>query len=273
MKRLLLITAAIVLALVMTGAARADGKGKGNGHGGEGWHGWNYSWGNPGYYYQWENRWYDGNGAYRYYNYNSAFANPWYNSYPGFANAGNGYGNWSNLLSLVPSAFLPQGNFAPAFQSGGFSAPAYGAVGTYGPAVPAVRAYAQTAVPAVPGYAQNMAPPLPAAPNPAPRVQVVLPNPEAQVTIGGVKMESLGMVRTFELPPVDQGKSDTYKVTATWIDNGKPITDMRKVAVIAGSVAKVDFTQPAPTERVSAPVKSEPDAQDVNTPSKNTTPP
>jgi len=281
MKRLLIPAAAIVLALVMNGAALADGHGKGHGGWGNGWYGGNgwYYWGNPGRY-EWEDRWYGDYGPYRYNNY-YGFANPWY-----------GYGSWNNVLSYLPGA-LAQGYLAPVFQSAGALAPSLGSIGayapaaptvagTYAPAAPAVPGYAQNIAPAAPGYAQTIAPAAPgyaqtyapAAPvAPAPRVQVVVPNPEAQLVIGGAKMESLGMVRMFELPPVEQGKSDTYKVTATWVENGSMMTDVRKVAVTTGSVASVDFTKPAPIERVSAPVKNEPDTQNVNTPSKNATPP
>ncbi|HEV3144783.1 MAG TPA: TIGR03000 domain-containing protein [Gemmataceae bacterium] len=264
MKRLLVGSAAVVLALVMNGAARADGHGNGHGHGGEGGHGnhegqyWYNPWGDQVRYNEWENRWYGNYGSYRY-----------FNSYPGYANSWYGYGN--NPLygygNYPFNAFPGSGLGAPGFvgtalRSAGYLAPGYGATGMYAPAYPAA-----------PGLAAAPAAPVPMATNLPPRMQVVVPNPEAQVTIGGQKMESLGTVRTFELPPVDQGKSETYKVTATWVQDGQTITDVRKVAVTAGSVAQVDFTQPAPPERVATPVKSEPDTQNVSTPKQNGTPP
>src|SRR6516162_1968032 len=176
MKRLLFAASAVALALVMNGAAFADGHGKGGGdhgwHGGPVWsNGWKGDW-DEGYWRQ----------GY-YYNPNFAYGNPWY-----------GNGNWTNFFSNVPGAFAGPGYFAPAFRPAGFQpaglqAPAYGSVGGYAPAIPAA-----------PGYAQTINPPLPLAAGPAPRVQVVLPNPEAEVTIGGQKMNSLGMVRNFELP-------------------------------------------------------------------------
>jgi uncharacterized protein (TIGR03000 family) len=254
MKRLLFAASAVVIALVMNGAILADGHGKGHGGGGD--HGWH---GGPVWSNGWKGDWDEGYWRQGYY----------YNPYFGYGNPWYGYGNWTNVFSNAPGAFAGPGYFAPAFRPAGFLAPAYGSFGSFAPAIPAVPGNAQAvapaspAIPAAPGNAQALAPASPPVPGSAPRVQVVLPNPEAEVTIGGQKMNSLGMVRNFELPPVEPGKTDTYKVTATWTDGGNTFTDVRKVSLTPGSAATVDFTQPAPLERVATPVKSAPDTQEA----------
>jgi uncharacterized protein (TIGR03000 family) len=264
MKRLLLGTAAVLLALcLVTSPALADGKGHGGGHGGGngggGWHGngnwsgnwhgstwhdndhWNWHWNNgfdPRYGY---NPYYSGFGRYSWFDpgfYNSAFA-----AYPG-----NGYyypslGRGLILSSLLGSPFTGMPLFAPGLVSTGFFSPAF-----YGSGLSGLAAAPAQALPV----------------GNAPRLQVNLPDPEAIVQIGGQRMTSVGRIRTFELPPVQSGQAETYKVVATWNEGGRIVTDVRKVDVVPGSMAMADFTRPAPAERVSTPIQG--DLERVNTP-------
>lgn len=107
-------------------------------------------------------------------------------------------------------------------------------------------AYPPTSLPSAPeGLAPNQA-----------KIQVILPDPEAQVFFDGAKTSSLGRVRLYDPPTLAPGQSFTYKISATWNQGGTPVSDVRVVNVVGGRVTVVDFTQPA-TEAVPLPSKKE----------------
>lgn len=106
-------------------------------------------------------------------------------------------------------------------------------------------AYPPTSPPAPEALAANQA-----------KIQVVLPDPEAQVFFDGSKTSSLGRVRLYDPPTVSPGQTLTYKISVTWNQGGTPVSDVRVVNVVGGRVTVVDFTQPA-TETVPPPSKKE----------------
>lgn len=77
------------------------------------------------------------------------------------------------------------------------------------------------------------------------RVELRLPDPEAQVWIDGAKTSVAGRTRTYESPRLDPGPGYTYTVTAAWNKDGRIVTEERKVAIEAGKTTLVDFTRPA----------------------------
>ncbi len=87
------------------------------------------------------------------------------------------------------------------------------------------------------------------------QIQVVLPNPDAEVTFDGAKTTSVGRVRLYHTPVLDLSSSNSYRIGASWMQDGRPITDARVVTVTAGRTVVVDFTQPT-SESVPMPTKS-----------------
>ncbi len=90
--------------------------------------------------------------------------------------------------------------------------------------------------------------PLWAADNGAPaRLKVNLPA-DARLTIQGQASQSRGGERTFQSPALEPGKTYTYKLKATWSENGKAVTVEKDVDVRAGGEVAVDL------RRASTPV-------------------
>src|SRR4051812_22025821 len=56
----------------------------------------------------------------------------------------------------------------------------------------------------------------------------------ATLTIGGSATEQTGAERTFLSPALSADKSFSYKLTATWSKDGKPVTEVREAEVRAG---------------------------------------
>jgi uncharacterized protein (TIGR03000 family) len=79
------------------------------------------------------------------------------------------------------------------------------------------------------------------------RLEVVVNDPSAKITIQGVTTSASGTVRRFESPMLDEGKHYTYTVSIT--RNGAP-TDTRQVNVLPGDRVVVDFTTPAVNSRM-----------------------
>ena len=87
------------------------------------------------------------------------------------------------------------------------------------------------------------------------RVQVVVPEADAQVLFDGNKTTSTGRIRQFDPGPLERGYNYSYRVSATWTENGKSVTEVRVVPVIPGRLSVADFTRPA-TEQLPAPTKA-----------------
>jgi uncharacterized protein (TIGR03000 family) len=129
---------------------------------------------------------------------------------------------------------------------GGFGG--YGAFGFYSPyfygAYPGYyNNYSYSAYPPSYDYVTPLVPP-------APRVQpidptvaqidVVLPRPDAKVWVDG---NLSGAFRSFASPSLEPGYSYSYRVTASWTDNGREVRVERSVPVSPGRLATVDFTK------------------------------
>ncbi|HWG44762.1 MAG TPA: TIGR03000 domain-containing protein [Gemmataceae bacterium] len=87
-------------------------------------------------------------------------------------------------------------------------------------------------------------------------LQVQTP-PDAEVWLEGQKMRSTGMMRHFRSPPLNPAKGYIYEVRLRWQFDGKPIEDVRHVAIRAGATVFVDFTHlAAPAPKPAAPAES-----------------
>jgi uncharacterized protein (TIGR03000 family) len=77
------------------------------------------------------------------------------------------------------------------------------------------------------------------------RVEVRLPDPQGTLWVQGQEINSSGNVRQFRSPQLDPSQQYTYTVKAAWNDNGKVVTDERRVKVQANGLAVIDFNQPS----------------------------
>jgi len=77
------------------------------------------------------------------------------------------------------------------------------------------------------------------------QVQFRLPEPQATIWVQGQEINSSGTVRQFRSPQLDPSQQYTYNVKAQWNNNGKIVTDERRVKVQANAFAVVDFTHPS----------------------------
>jgi uncharacterized protein (TIGR03000 family) len=66
----------------------------------------------------------------------------------------------------------------------------------------------------------------------------------AQVWIEGQQTSQGGSLRRFVSPPLTTDKDYTYEVRAQWMENGRPVDQVREVTVHAGEQLTVDFMQP-----------------------------
>jgi uncharacterized protein (TIGR03000 family) len=88
-------------------------------------------------------------------------------------------------------------------------------------------------------------------------INVVVPEPNAQVSFEGAPTSQGGMVRRFESPEVTPGRDYVYDIRAQWEQNGRTVTQTRQVRVQAGDVLTVDFrrsqraTPPPPAPRAT----------------------
>jgi uncharacterized protein (TIGR03000 family) len=86
-------------------------------------------------------------------------------------------------------------------------------------------------------------PPLPPPPTATVRVQVPT---DAQVWLEGQPTRQTGPVREFETPPLEPGRKYEYQIKASWIKNGRMVSDTQTVTFRAGETPSVTFI-PGPT--------------------------
>lgn len=73
------------------------------------------------------------------------------------------------------------------------------------------------------------------------KVRVRLPAADAKLWFNGVPTNKTGAERVFASPALEEGKIYTYTVKAAWTDNGKEVSQEKKVAVRAGEEVVVEF--------------------------------
>jgi uncharacterized protein (TIGR03000 family) len=87
--------------------------------------------------------------------------------------------------------------------------------------------------------------------DPTAHIEVRVPA-DAEVWFGTGKTSQTGTRREFVSPPLEPGKGFTYEIRARWVENGKEVTQTRRLDVSAGAWKGVDFTRP-PVEAVEPP--------------------
>jgi uncharacterized protein (TIGR03000 family) len=76
--------------------------------------------------------------------------------------------------------------------------------------------------------------------NPA-TIRLTLPDPNARVSFDDTRTQQTGTNRLFTSPTLEPGKFYTYKVRATWTENGQETTRTKDVVIQAGRTTTVDF--------------------------------
>ncbi len=100
------------------------------------------------------------------------------------------------------------------------------------------------------------------------QVQVPL---DAEVWLEGRKMRSTGMRRHYRSPPLDPAKGYVYEVRARWLFDGKPVEDVRHIAIRGGATILVDFTHLDPlAPRPPVPPAPKTPKSDETTPAEGT---
>jgi uncharacterized protein (TIGR03000 family) len=89
------------------------------------------------------------------------------------------------------------------------------------------------------------------------RVQVHVPDANAEVWFGDHRTNQDGRTREFVSPPLNSGSNYTYEVKARWMENGAPVERTRRIPVQAGQAVTVDFTQPMSGENPTSGAQGE----------------
>jgi uncharacterized protein (TIGR03000 family) len=167
------------------------------------------------------------------------------------------------LLALTAAPSRAEPAFADSFQQvTGHSAPIFltsiNYPGVYGAYTSGVAAYAYNTRPAAPTFHPRLdtvvisehlprfVPPPAVAdwlPEATAGVNVIVPA-EASVWVQDVRMYATGMVREFVSPPLVAGQDYTYKVRASWIEDGHEVVRNQVVHVAAGKRVNVDLISP-----------------------------
>jgi uncharacterized protein (TIGR03000 family) len=69
---------------------------------------------------------------------------------------------------------------------------------------------------------------------------------DAEIWFDGSKTVQTGTLRRFVSPPIVPGHDYAYEVTAKWMENGREVTQSRRVLVHAGERVSIIFPQVAP---------------------------
>jgi uncharacterized protein (TIGR03000 family) len=67
------------------------------------------------------------------------------------------------------------------------------------------------------------------------------------VWVNGVKMNSTGLVREYQSPPLTPGKGYHYEVRVRWEANGQTVTQTKSVPIAAGAHVTVSFPDYSPS--------------------------
>jgi uncharacterized protein (TIGR03000 family) len=80
----------------------------------------------------------------------------------------------------------------------------------------------------------------------------------AQLSFDGVPTDERGPYRRFTTPTLTPGREYAYAVTASWIENGRQVTQTRQVPIRAGDRLVVDFRQPEAPQPGTATLRTRP---------------
>jgi uncharacterized protein (TIGR03000 family) len=173
-----------------------------------------------------------------------------------------GYGYGSNIYSPYRGGFnspgisITFGIGGIGYGSGGYGAlNPYSAFPSYYPGPYAVDPYylspyiapRATYVPPVMMQAPSApepplaAPEPPAQPNGTAQIRVLIPDANAKVWFDGAATKQTGTDRYFHTPVLTPGSSNTYRIRASWTEDGEEMIQERVVTVSPGATALADF--------------------------------
>jgi uncharacterized protein (TIGR03000 family) len=213
---------------------------------GHGWWGNGYNNGNyysacAGYY---SGFYASGNGPYSY---------PFNNYLP---SKGYYYYGYPSAAYIYPSGYAPPYNYgyrptySPPVAATGIRSSAY-----YDAAAAAARTSAYYD-PAAPSNVPSASIGSTAAGSDSVRIDVTVPDPDAEIIVQGYQVKSKGKTRSFVSPAVEPGQSFAYTITMQRAVDGRTVDETRTIDVRAGAKVAIDFTKP-PAEPVPVP-KSQP---------------
>jgi uncharacterized protein (TIGR03000 family) len=78
----------------------------------------------------------------------------------------------------------------------------------------------------------------------AAHIRVLLPDPQAKVLFDGSVTKQDGTDRLFHTPAIEPGGSYSYRIRASWTQNGQPMVQEQVASVTPGRTTVVDFTRP-----------------------------
>lgn len=153
-----------------------------------------------------------------------------------------GYGYWPYYAFGLGSYLLPYANsYSNSYYSAPYSYDSGPSYDTYSDQSYVTPSYTYPS--AQPSYSTPELV-VPAALNQA-RLEVIVPDPNAEIWIQGAKTTTTGTRRVYVSPALSTGASYTYTVKGAWSRNGGMVTEQRNVPVTAGATAVIDFTRPA----------------------------
>jgi uncharacterized protein (TIGR03000 family) len=76
-------------------------------------------------------------------------------------------------------------------------------------------------------------------------IKINVPDESAHVMLDGEVVTSAGATRYFVTPCLPKGKEFNYEVKVVWTKNGQWQSQEKKIQVVAGRIAEVDFTAKA----------------------------
>jgi len=167
------------------------------------------------------------------------YSSPWYGGYnysPNYYSSGSSWsypssGYYSGSSWSYPSSGYYSGS-SWSYPSYGYSSAGYYSMpaasgGYYSPADTDSN-YTYGAISSVPA---NCA-----------RINVRLPDADAQVWFDDTQTRQRGTMREFASPSLEPDTKYTYEVRARWTENGKPMESKKTISVRANGTATVDFT-------------------------------
>ncbi len=84
-------------------------------------------------------------------------------------------------------------------------------------------------------------------------VHIRVTPPRAEISFEGKKTLQIGTSRVFVSPPLTPGEDYLYTIGATWNDNGKSVSQVRKINVRAGDRVSVLFRAQPASKSISLP--------------------
>jgi uncharacterized protein (TIGR03000 family) len=74
-------------------------------------------------------------------------------------------------------------------------------------------------------------------------VRVILPDPQARVWFDGSLTSQTGTDRRYHTPSLTAGSTYSYQIRASWMADGREVSQERTVSVTPGRTTSVDFTR------------------------------